>query len=477
MKDHFTKTKIIATVGPACSEKVQLISLIKAGVDVFRLNFSHGTHEEHLKVIQSIREINKEYDVNVAILQDLQGPKIRVQKVEKEEGILLETGKKIWLSTSKEPSTTQRITTSYPYLSRDVRAGDVILLDDGKIQLKAIQVEEEEGVWAEIQYGGILKANKGINLPKTSISMPSLTEKDTKDLYFGLAQDVDWIALSFVRSHLDLLLLKHLIRQKGKLSKVIAKVEKPQAIEEIDLIIQASDAVMVARGDLGVEINIEEVPIAQKMIVKKCIQAAKPVIIATQMLESMIQNPKPTRAETNDIANAVMDGADVLMLSGETAIGKHPVQVIESMRKTIEIVESKTSVIYHKHKVIDKASDSFYNDSVVAAACILAEDTGAKAIVGMTNSGYTAFQVASQRPRADIFIFTSNETLLNKLNLIWGVRAFYYDNFESTDHTFQDVQNILIEKGFLEKGDLYINMASMPISKKQRTNTIKLSLI
>lgn len=474
MKTTFNKTKIIATVGPACESKDKLQELAAAGVDIFRLNFSHGSHETHKKVIENIRAINQEFGLNISILQDLQGPKIRIGEVENGE-IELKTGKKIVISTEKEISTPKKLSTTYRALPHDVRIGDPILLDDGKIELKVIGVKENK-VETEIINGGMLRSKKGINLPKTEVSSPSLTEKDNEDLLFGLENDVDWIALSFARNAIDILLLKHLIRQKGKTSRVIAKIEKPEAVENIDDIITASDALMVARGDLGVEIQIEEVPLVQKMIVKKCRQAAKPVIIATQMLESMIESPRPTRAETNDIANAVMDGADTLMLSGETAIGKFPQRVIQTMSETVRIIESGAS-IYHKNFTMDENSKSFYNDSVVAAACILAKDTNAKAIVGMTNSGYTAFRIASHRPKANIFIFTSNREILSSLNLVWGVRAFYYDKFVSTDDTFQDVQEFLLENNFVEKGDVYINLASMPIAKKLRTNTIKLSVI
>ncbi|MEO1655863.1 MAG: pyruvate kinase, partial [Bacteroidota bacterium] len=346
----------------------------------------------------------------------------------------------------------KKVSTTYQALPKDVKAGDIILMDDGKIQLKVLHTHKNE-VETEIIYGGELKSKKGINLPFTNISSPSLTEKDNADLMFGLEHNVDWIALSFVRSHIDILLLKHLIRQKDVNCKVVAKIEKPEAIQNIDDIINASDALMVARGDLGVEIGMEEVPMVQKMIVKKSKKAAKPVIIATQMMESMITNPGPTRAETNDVANAVLDGADTLMLSAETAVGKFPVRVIESMSKTIQIAEAKHKGIYQKNLDVDKDSPTYYNDSVIAAASKLVEDVQAKGIIGMTSSGYTAFRAASHRPESDIFIFTSNKDLLTQLSLVWGIRAFFYNKFESTDDTFQDVQKFLVNQGFLQKGD------------------------
>lgn len=469
------KTKILATVGPASNTKKKLLELVETGVDAFRLNFSHGAHEEHLKVIQAIREINKENNLNISIIQDLQGPKIRVGDVEN-GGVQLEKGKQVSIITNDGLSNAQTITTNYRALAKDVKVGDRILLDDGKIELKVTQVKDVE-IQAEVVFGGILKPKKGINLPTTAVSAPSLTEKDTNDLMFGLDNDIDWVALSFVRTPIDILLLKHLIRQKGKNIKVIAKIEKPQAIKNIDEIIAVSDALMVARGDLGVELGFEEVPIAQKRIINKCIKAGKPVIVATQMLESMIENPKPTRAETNDIANAVLDGADTLMLSAETAVGKYPSLVIETMVKTISFAEQSTKQIYHKNFELDPNSDTFYNDSVIAAANHLVDDTNAKAIIGMTSSGYTAFRAASHRPAADIFIFTPNRTLMTQLNILWGVRSFFYDKFESTDQTFLDAQEILEREGFIEKGDRIIHLASMPLAAKLRTNVIKLSIV
>ena len=348
------KTKIIATVGPACNTKEKLLELILAGTNVFRLNFSHGTHEDHLKVIQHIRAINKEHGFSVSILQDLQGPKIRVGDIEN-GSVTLVPGKKITITTDEIMGTSKKVSTVYKALPKDVKVGDIILMDDGKISLKVLSTTEKN-VECEIIYGGELKPRKGINLPDTSISSPSLTEKDNEDLMFGLEHEVDWIALSFVRSHIDILLLKHLIRQKGKSCKVISKIEKPEAIQNIDAIIAASDALMVARGDLGVEIGMEAVPMEQKMMVRKCKKAGKPVIIATQMMESMITSPKPTRAETNDVANAVLDGADTLMLSAETAVGKYGPLVVESMSKTILIAEQKAKSIYHQNFDLDKDS-------------------------------------------------------------------------------------------------------------------------
>ncbi|HEY8400992.1 MAG TPA: pyruvate kinase, partial [Cytophagaceae bacterium] len=408
------KTKIIATVGPACNTKEKLWELVQAGANVFRLNFSHGSHDQHLQVIKNIRELNAEHNANIAILQDLQGPKIRTNDVEN-NGVELVEGEKIVITKEYCIGTKERISTSYQSLTSDVKPGDAILIDDGKIELRVLGTANGE-VTAEVVYGGLLKSKKGINLPNTEVSEPSLTEKDKKDLMFGIENDLDWIALSFVRRAEDLKELKDIIKQSGKDIKVVAKIEKPEAIKNIDSIIEETDAVMVARGDLGVEILMEEVPMLQKMIAQKCNKAGKPVIIATQMMESMITNPRPTRAETNDVANAIIDGADVVMLSAETASGDFPVLTVQSMARICRSVEKQAN-IYYKHVSDDVTT---YSDSVIESACVLAEKTNAKAIIGLSQSGYSAFRIAAHRPKSDIFIVTSNKKLLTQLNLIWG---------------------------------------------------------
>ncbi len=468
----FNKTKIIATVGPASNSKEMLTKLVKAGVDVFRLNFSHGSHEDHLKVINFVREINKEMGTHVSLLQDLQGPKIRLGDMK--DGEIIEPGDTIVISNENFVGTAQRASTTYKSLPTDVEIGATILLDDGKLELKVSGKTETE-VSATVVHGGPIKSKKGINLPNTDVSAPCLTEKDTADLEFGLKHDVDWVALSFVRRAEDIIELRNIIDRKGSQTKIIAKIEKPEALVNIDAIIEETDAIMVARGDLGVEIMMEEVPLEQKRIVEKCNRAAKPVIIATQMMESMIENPRPTRAETNDVANAVMDGADTLMLSGETAVGKYPELVIESMVRTIKNMERQDS-IYFKFFELDKDSPIFFNDSLVRTACRLSEQTGAKAIVGMTQSGYTGFKLSSNRPKANIFIFTSNKLLLNKLSLVWGVRGIYYDSEISTDDTISDIEDLLKKYGHVESGDVIINTASMPIHDRGRTNMLKISV-
>lgn len=469
----YNKTKIVATVGPASNSREMLRALIKEGVDVFRLNFSHGSHEDHQKVINTVRELNEELGSTVALLLDLQGPKIRVQEVEAD--VVLERGQEFIITTRQLKGNREIASTSYQQLPKDVKKGDVILVDDGKIELKVKEVRDIDVV-TEVVYGGPLKSRKGINMPFTKVSAPSLTEKDLKDLEFGIKNNLDWIALSFVRKAQDIKILRSILEEHQSLSRIVAKIEKPEALSNIDEIIAATDAVMVARGDLGVEIWLEEVPMVQKMLVEKCNAAAKPVIVATQMMESMIENPRPTRAETNDVANAVMDGADAVMLSAETAAGKYPIEVVRSMVRTIASVE-KNDKLYYRFREVDPKSPVYINDSLVLAACKLAKDVGAKAIVGMTASGYTAFKSSSYRPNTNIFVFTSNKYLINTINLVWGARGYHYNKVNSTDETIADVESILKKEGHVQSGDIFITMASMPIQERQRTNTLKINIV
>jgi pyruvate kinase len=472
-KVSYNKTKIVATVGPASSSKEMLTALVKEGVDVFRLNFSHGSHDDHLKVVHNIREVNKELETTVSILLDLQGPKIRIQEVE--AGVVIERGQELTITQRELVGNGKIVSTSYVGLPKDVKTGDIILVDDGKIELKVKEVRDTD-VITEVVYGGPLKSRKGINLPFTKVSAPSLTEKDYKDLQFGLINKVDWIALSFVRKAFDIESLREIINEHKSNARIVAKIEKPEALSNIDEIIAATDAVMVARGDLGVEIWLEEVPMVQKMLVEKCNKAGKPVIVATQMMESMIENPRPTRAETNDVANAVMDGADAVMLSAETAAGKYPIEVIRSMVRTVASVE-KNPNMYFRFRDVDTTSSVYINDSLVLAACKLAKDVGAKAIVGMTASGYTAFKSSSHRPNANIFVFTGNNALINQINLVWGSRAYHYDKSNSTDETIADVEAILKKEGHVKTGEIFIFLASMPIHERARTNTLKINIV
>lgn len=469
----FNKTKVIATVGPASNNKETLKELILAGVDVFRLNFSHGTHEDHAKVITYIRELNEELGTFIAILQDLQGPKIRLNDVEPDT--VIKSGDKLIISTKKQLGNAKKVSTTYKELPNDVKSGESILIDDGKIELKVDSVKDGE-VATTVVHGGTLLSKKGINLPHSAVSAPSLTPKDIEDLKFGLENDVDWIALSFVRDPLDIVDLKMQIEAANKDIRVIAKIEKPEAVKKIDSIIEATDAIMVARGDLGVEIEMEDVPMIQKRIISKCNNAAKPVIVATQMLESMIENARPTRAETNDVANSVIDGADTVMLSAETAAGRYPVLAVQSMTKIIKSVEANYDSIYFKYAEPNPESPNFYPSSLIQSSVRLSFETKAEVIAGMTWSGFTAWKLSANRPKANIFIFTGNKKLLTMINLIWGVRGFFFDSYDSTDETMDQVEKILKKEGHLKKGDAYITMASMPIAKKYRTNMMKIKV-
>ncbi len=474
------KTRIVATVGPASETKEMLFSLAQAGVNVFRLNFSHGTHADHLARLTTIRELNEEHGLNLAILQDLQGPKIRIGLVEDKDGVLIEAGNQLILTNTEVIGTAEKVSTPYDGMYNDVSIGDRILMDDGKLEVKVTGIDGQDVV-TEVVYGGLLKSKKGVNLPNTKVSMPSVTEKDFEDLEFGLEHNAEWIALSFVRTASEILEIKEYIKKKGKLSKVVAKIEKPEAIDNIDSIIEATDAIMVARGDLGVELPAEEVPMIQKMIVEKCNKAGKPVIVATQMLESMIDSPRATRAELNDVANSVLDGADAVMLSAETASGHYPLLAVESMTRTIEKVEEKTNEVYFKYHahVNEVPGENQLNDNVVMSACRLARDTKAAAIIGITTSGYTSFRISHHRPKAKIILCTSNKMLMNQLALYWGTKVFFYDRDQgvSTDQLIEDIKQFLVDKKELQSGDVFINCLSMPISKKRKTNTVKISVV
>lgn len=472
----FNRTKIVATIGPATSSIDMLRAIIQEGVDVCRLNFSHGSYDDHENVVNSIRQINNENpDNQVAMLLDLQGPKLRVGEMENGK-IELINGSELIVTTKEQIGTAKKLSVKFPTLPSDVKPGEMILLDDGKLELKVLETNGVDEIKCKVIIGGFLTSKKGFNLPQTKVSVPALTEKDRLDLAFGLKMQVDWIGLSFVRRAEDILELKAIIDKHAWKPRVIAKIEKPEALENIHEIIAVSDGVMVARGDLGVEMPMEQVPVIQKRIVKMCYEAGKPVIIATQMMESMITNSSPTRAEVNDVANGVMDGADAVMLSAETSVGAFPIQAVRNMRKAIAEAE-KTNAPFYKLTDPDPESETLVGDEVCATAVKMSKDLKANAIVGMTFSGYTAYKISSFRPRALIFIFTGNKRLLSTLNLVWGVRAFYYKGFEGTDETIQDVNQILIEKGLVQKGDIIINTASMPIQERGRTNTIKISEI
>ena len=469
------KTKIVATLGPACSSKSVLKDMIMEGLNVCRLNFSHGSYDDHANSIKMIREINEELGLNVAILADLQGPKIRTNEMEN-NGVLLEVGNEIKIITDKVLGNAVRFSINYQKLPQDVSPGEKILLDDGKIMLEVIKTNGKTEITCKIVQGGILSSKKGVNFTNTKISLPSLTEKDQLDLDFALDHEVDWIGLSFVRSARDIIELKHRIAARGAKAKVIAKIEKPEALENIDDIINESDGLMVARGDLGVEIPFQNVPLIQKMLISKCVRKAKPVIVATQMMESMINNMTPSRAEVNDVANAVLDGTDAVMLSGETSVGKYPIEVIRTMSNIIKEMETHEG-IYNKEELPERGLERFISDSICFNACRLSQRVEAKAIITMSFSGYTAYKIASQRPNAEIFIFTSNRSILTQLNLLWGVRAFYYNKHISTDHTIADIKYLMKNEGYLKQGDLVINIASIPIEDLGGSNMLKLSYV
>ncbi len=469
-------TKIVATVGPASSSYNNLLELGKAGVDVFRLNFSHGLHEDHLKVINNITYINEKYNLHLGILADLQGPKLRVGKIENNE-LVLKKDDIVTFVNEKCVGNMEKIYMSYKQFAQDVTVGELVLVDDGKLVFEVIETNKSNLVKLKVVYGGILSSNKGVNLPNTKVSLPSLTEKDLRDLDFILTQPaVNWIALSFVRTSKDIKDLRKRIAARHHPAKVIAKIEKPEAIANIDKIIKASNGIMIARGDLGIEMPIEKLPILQKKIISKCIQWARPVIVATHMMDSMIKQPIPTRAEITDVANAVLDGTDAVMLSGETAMGNHPVKVVEAMNKIIDEAEA-SKIISYERPTPNKKSRTFLSDAVCFNAAKTAEEIGAKAILGMSSSGYTAFKVSSYRPNCDIYIFSDQIHMLATLNLVWGVRCYYYDKFTTTDETIHDVTQILVHEKQVFPGDVVVNTGSMPLHRRHRTNMVKVSVI
>ena len=470
------RTKIVATVGPSTNSKEIIENMIKQGVNVFRINFSHGSHEDHIKAIALIREVDKKLETHSALLADLQGPKIRIGDMPA-EGLLLEKRDDFTLYTGDQTPKGKSAFVNYSQLPFDVNKGEKILLDDGKILLEVKKTNQKDEIITEVIAGGILFSKKGVNLPNTKISTSSLTAKDKADLEVALSQEVDWVGFSFVRSAREIIELRHLIASMNGNAKIIAKIEKPEAVEDLDGIMQETDAVMVARGDLGVEIPLENVPLIQKKIAQKAKEMAKPVIIATQMMESMMDNITPNRAEVNDVANAVMDGVDAVMLSGETSVGKHPVEVVKIMSRIILEVEKKYTELFIKETMPKKNHERFITDSICFNACRLAQRVSAKAIITMTHSGYTSYKISSQRPQSSIFVFSSNKKLLSTLSLVWGVMTFYYDKTISTDHTIADIHHLLKKQQLVESGDLIINTASMPLGEGGKTNMLKLSYI
>jgi pyruvate kinase len=475
IQHSFHRTKIVATVGPACDTYDKLLDLVKAGVNVFRLNFSHGNHEDKLMIIDHIHNINKKEPYNIAILGDLQGPKLRVGEIEN-NALLIQPGDILTFTNEKLVGTKDRIYVSYPNLHADVKVGNKIMIDDGKLEVKVVSIEKNNDVKVQVLLGGILSSKKGINLPDTKISLPALTEKDLVDLDFIIDQQLDWVALSFVRSVKDIVILRSKLQERNSKTKIIAKIEKPEALTNIRDIIVESDAIMIARGDLGVELPVEQVPMIQRQLIRKCLHRAKPVIVATQMMESMIDRSKPNRSEITDVANAVLEGADAVMLSGETATGQHPTLVVETMCKIIKEVEN-TEYRYNREDdlIPQPHSPSFLSDAICYNACKIAKDVNAEALIGMTQSGYTGFMLSSYRPKSPLYIFSKERSLINQLSLSWGVRAFYYREEESLDDIIADQIEILRLRGFIKQGDVVINTGSTPIQQHLPTNVLKIT--
>lgn len=475
---HIThRTKIVATIGPACDTYEKIMELIYAGANVLRLNFSHGSHEDKKRIIEYVRKINKTEPFNIAIIGDLQGPKLRIGEI---EGGFIEInqGDLLTFTNEKVIGTAERIYVSYPNLHADVKPGDPILINDGKLEVRVKRILKNNDVEVTVTQGGILSSKKGINLPDTKISLPALTKKDLEDLDFLIEQQVDWVALSFVRNVRDIQDLRAILEKKKSKTKIIAKIEKPEALDHLRDIIVESDAVMIARGDLGVELPVEKVPLIQKQIIRKCLHRAKPVIVATQMMESMIEMTKPNRSEITDVANAVLEGADAVMLSAETATGRHPTLVVQTMCKIITEVE-RTDYRYNLEDELapQPHSPSFLSDAICYNACKLARDVNANAIIGMTVSGYTGFMLSSYRPKAPLFIFTKERSLVNQLTLSWGVRAFFYNEEESLDDIMFDQIDILKERKFISKGDIVVNTGSTPVHLHIPTNVLKITQV
>ena len=463
-------------MGPASNTEERLEALIQAGMNVARLNFSHGEHAIHGQTIANVRKVDEKLGTHTALLADLQGPKLRIGELEGGQ-IDLVQGAELVIRTGSEVGTSGVVYTNYMKFARDVKAGEPVLMDDGKLELRVLETDGKGEVRCEVVHGGVLKPRKGINLPSTAISLPCITEKDAVDLAYALEQDVDWIGLSFVRNAQDIVELRERIEAEGKHTRIIAKIEKPEALEDLDGILEETDAVMIARGDLGVEIPKQEVPLVQKDIIQRCMHMGKPVIVATQMMESMFEASVPTRAEVNDVANAVLDGADAVMLSAETSVGAYPVEAVTAMTDIIESMEGQDRMYYHERPPLSPEDDRFISDSMCYNACRLAKRVNATAIVTMTFSGYTAVHVSSQRPKAHIFMFTANKRVLAQMSLVWGVSAFPYLKMVSTDHTIADIKFELTKMGAVTDGDFVVHLASMPIADAGRTNMLKLSQV
>jgi pyruvate kinase len=467
------RTKIVATLGPACDSKQLLEEMMESGVNVFRVNFSHADYTDVAEKIKTIREINERRNFNVAVLADLQGPKLRVGTMA--EKVKLKIGDTFTFTTEKCEGTSQRAFMTYENFPKDVEKGEHILVDDGKLLFEVVSTDRNTEVVTRVLRGGKLKSKKGVNLPNTKISLPALTEKDKKDVFFAIEQEVDWIALSFVRTPEDLIMLRELIDAHSSYKiPVIAKIEKPEAVANIDKLTPHCDGLMVARGDLGVEVPMEKVPLIQKRLVQKAKKAHIPVIIATQMMETMIASEVPTRAEVNDVANSIMDGADAVMLSGETSVGEFPLEVIKQMRKIIESVENSPLITIPK-EYVQCINDRFITKTICHQSALLANTISAEIITTLTDSGYTAFHISSWRPTSNILVFSSNKRILAMLNLLWGVKGIYYNRFVSTDQTIEDINNMAHERGYIQEGQYAINLTSMPVKERGMVNTLRIT--
>ena len=468
------KTKIIATLGPSSNSVKIMEKLILEGVDVFRINFSHANYENASKEISLIRKLSAKLKIHVSILADLQGPKLRIGQIEensqvKEDDLITFSCSKPFIGDSNKAFI------NYKKFASDVKIGETVLLDDGKLIFEIVNIDKNNNVIAKVIQGGPIQSNKGVNLPNTKISLPALTKKDLEDAIFSIKEEVDWIALSFVRKKQDLIELRKLI-EKNSTHKIpiISKIEKPEALDNLSEIINNSDGLMVARGDLGVEIPAAEVPLIQKKLVLKAKEARIPIIIATQMMETMIDSRTATRAEVNDVANSVMDGADAVMLSAETSVGKFPVEVIKSMSSILMSVEG-SKLIKVPNLPPSIKTKRYITKSICYHASIMANEIGAKAICTLTNSGYTAFQISAWRPKSNILVFTSNKRILSQLNLLWGVKSFFYDSYESTDKTVEQINEIAQKFNYVSKGDFLINLTAMPVKSKGMVNTLRVS--
>ncbi|MFK5958992.1 MAG: pyruvate kinase [Lutibacter sp.] len=473
MTKNRKRTKIVATLGPACSTKETIKKMMESGVNVFRVNFSHADYDDVKTKIKIIREINQNSDFHVAILADLQGPKLRVGVMA--EKVKLKFGDTFTFTTEKCEGTQEKAFMTYQNFPKDVKVGEHILVDDGKLLFEVLATDNKTNVTTKVLRGGKLKSKKGVNLPNTKISLPALTEKDIKDALFAIEMEVDWIALSFVRNPEDLIELEELIKKHSSYKiPIIAKIEKPEAIVNIEKIIPYCDGLMVARGDLGVEVPMEKVPLLQKRLVSIAKKSHKPVIIATQMMETMISSQVPTRAEVNDVANSIMDGADAVMLSGETSVGEFPIEVIQQMRRIIESVEN-SPLISIPDETVFCVNERFISKTICHQAALMANTINAEVITTLTDSGYTAFQISSWRPKSNILVFSSNRRILAMLNLLWGVKGVYYDKFVSTDQTIEDINNLANQKGYLNNADYAINITSMPVKERGMANTMRIT--